>query len=111
MKATGIVRRLDDLGRVVVPKELRHTLKLKEGDAVELYTSEDTICIKKYYDSCSCCGESGVKLVNPFNPNKRGFTTYPEPPDFFLCEKCIKRIKNVFSERGETILNEILTKE
>lgn len=111
MKATGIVRRLDDLGRVVVPRELRHTLKLKEGDAIEFYTSGDTICIKKYYDSCSCCGASEVKLVNPFNPNKRGFTTYPEPPDFFLCEKCIKRIKNVFSERGETVLNEILTKE
>lgn len=111
MKATGIVRRLDYLGRIVVPKELRRTFKLKEDDAIEFYTSGDAICIKKYYNSCSCCGASEVKLVNPFNPNNEEFTTYPEPPDFFLCEKCIKRIKNAFSERGETVLNEILAKE
>lgn len=90
MKATGIVRRLDDLGRVVVPKELRHTLKLKEGDAVEFYTSGDTICIKKYYDSCSCCGASGVKLVNPFNPNKKGLL----PILNRLISSCVKSVLN-----------------
>lgn len=49
MKATGIVRRIDDLGRVVVPKELRDTLKISEGDTIEIFTAEDgEIVLKKY---------------------------------------------------------------
>lgn len=49
MKATGIVRRIDDLGRVVVPKEIRRTLKIREGDPVEIYTEkEGEIILKKY---------------------------------------------------------------
>lgn len=48
MKATGIVRRIDDLGRVVVPKEIRNTLGIKEGDPLELYVDGDVICFKKY---------------------------------------------------------------
>ena len=41
MKATGIVRRIDDLGRVVVPKEIRRTLKIREGDPIEIFTEKD----------------------------------------------------------------------
>ncbi|MDD2430495.1 MAG: stage V sporulation T C-terminal domain-containing protein [Firmicutes bacterium] len=49
MKATGIVRRIDDLGRVVVPKELRDSLKITEGDTIEIFTAEDgEIVLKKY---------------------------------------------------------------
>jgi stage V sporulation protein T len=48
MKATGIVRRVDDLGRVVIPKEIRQTLKIREGDPLELWLDKDTICFKKY---------------------------------------------------------------
>ena len=49
MKATGIVRRIDDLGRVVVPKEIRRTLKIREGDPLEIYTDhEGEIVLKKY---------------------------------------------------------------
>ena len=48
MKATGIIRRVDDLGRVVIPKEIRRTLRIKEGDPLELFTSEDGIIFKKY---------------------------------------------------------------
>lgn len=40
MKATGIVRRIDDLGRVVIPKEIRHTLAIREGDPLEIYTTD-----------------------------------------------------------------------
>ena len=40
MKATGIVRRIDDLGRVVIPKEIRRTLKIREGEAMEIFTSD-----------------------------------------------------------------------
>lgn len=49
MKATGIVRRIDDLGRVVIPKEIRRTMRIKEGDPLEIYTnSEGEVIFKKY---------------------------------------------------------------
>lgn len=49
MKATGIVRRIDDLGRVVIPKEIRRTLRIREGDSLEIYTDrEGEIILKKY---------------------------------------------------------------
>lgn len=49
MKATGIVRRVDDLGRVVIPKEIRRTLKIREGDPLEIYTEKDGgVIFRKY---------------------------------------------------------------
>lgn len=48
MKATGIVRRIDDLGRVVVPKEIRRTMRIKEGDPLEIFTNDGEIILKKY---------------------------------------------------------------
>lgn len=48
MKATGIIRRVDDLGRVVIPKEIRRTLKIREGDPLEIYTERDAVVFKKY---------------------------------------------------------------
>ena len=57
MKATGIVRRIDDLGRVVVPKEIRRTLRIREGDPLEIFTDKDgEIILKKY----SPIGELGT---------------------------------------------------
>ena len=49
MKATGIVRRIDELGRVVIPKEIRRTLRIREGDPLEIFTENDGgIVLKKY---------------------------------------------------------------
>lgn len=49
MKATGIVRRIDDLGRVVIPKEIRRTLRIREGDPLEIFTDrEGQVILKKY---------------------------------------------------------------
>ena len=49
MKATGIVRRIDDLGRVVIPKEIRRTMRIREGDPLEIYTDKDgEVIVKKY---------------------------------------------------------------
>ena len=48
MKATGIVRRIDELGRVVIPKEIRRTLRIKEGDPLEIFTDHDELMLKKY---------------------------------------------------------------
>ncbi len=49
MKATGIVRRIDDLGRVVIPKEIRRNLKIREGDPLEIFIEDDNcVCFKRY---------------------------------------------------------------
>ena len=61
MKATGIVRRIDDLGRVVIPKELRRTLRIREGDPLEIYTTSDGEVIFKKY---SPIGELGDFAAN-----------------------------------------------
>lgn len=48
MRATGIVRRIDDLGRVVIPKEIRRTMKIREGDPLEIFLQDGMVCFKKY---------------------------------------------------------------
>lgn len=48
MKTTGVVRRIDDLGRIVIPKEIRKTLRIKDGESVEIYLDSDNIVLKKY---------------------------------------------------------------
>ena len=48
MRATGIVRRIDDLGRVVIPKEIRRTMNIKEGDPLEIYIDGKFVCFKRY---------------------------------------------------------------
>lgn len=51
MKPTGIVRRIDDLGRIVIPKEIRRTCNLREGDPMELYLGEDSQIVLRKYDT------------------------------------------------------------
>ena len=48
MKATGIIRRIDDLGRVVIPREIRRSLKIREGDPLEILIEKNCVCFKKY---------------------------------------------------------------
>lgn len=56
MKSTGIVRKIDDLGRVVLPIELRRQLDLDKDAALEIYVDEDRIMLKKYQPACLFCG-------------------------------------------------------
>lgn len=56
MKSTGIVRRIDTLGRIVIPKELRRILGIGEEDPVEIYTEGDLIILRKYNPGCAICG-------------------------------------------------------
>lgn len=58
MKSTGIVRRVDELGRVVIPIELRRTLGIEEKDALEIYVDEERIVLKKYQPACVFCGNA-----------------------------------------------------
>lgn len=78
MKATGIVRKVDNLGRIVVPKELRNTLNIQEGSPLEIYTDDGQIILKKYEPDCIFCGEvEGV--VNWKGKN--------------ICKKCLHELR------------------
>jgi len=63
MKATGIVRRIDDLGRVVIPKEIRRTLRIREGDPLEIFTDRDGEVILKKYSPISELGQFAKEYV------------------------------------------------
>lgn len=57
MKSTGVVRKIDDLGRVVIPKELRKTLELNPQDALEIFVDGNRIILSKYVPGCIFCTE------------------------------------------------------
>lgn len=77
MKATGIVRRIDELGRIVVPKELRRTLDIAEGDPIEIFVVGREIVLKKYAPGCTFCGS--VDNVKSFR-------------DKLVCSECAKAV-------------------
>ena len=58
MKSTGIVRKIDDLGRIVLPIELRRTLEVSERDPLEIFIEDNTIILKKYQPACIFCGNA-----------------------------------------------------
>ena len=58
MKSTGIVRKVDELGRIVLPIELRRTFDISEKDALEIYVDGNSIVLKKYEPSCIFCGNA-----------------------------------------------------
>lgn len=64
MKATGIVRRIDDLGRVVIPKEIRRTMRIREGDPLEIYTSNDGEVIFKKYSAINEMYENASQVAD-----------------------------------------------
>lgn len=61
MKSIGVVRKLDQLGRIVLPKELRDNLEFVENQPLEIYIKEDLIILKKYKPGCYCCGNLEVE--------------------------------------------------
>lgn len=64
MKATGIIRRVDDLGRVVIPKEIRRTMGIKEGEPLEIYIEgRDMVCFRKYEHNLAHEAESLLENV------------------------------------------------
>ena len=67
MKATGIVRRIDDLGRIVIPKEIRRTLRIHEGDSLEIYTDSDGMVIFKKYSPIGELSEFVLQYADSLN--------------------------------------------
>lgn len=78
MKSTGVVRRVDNLGRIVFPIELRRALDIKERDAMEIYTEGEQIILKKYEPACVFCGEA--KDVTNFKGKN-------------ICKSCLKDLR------------------
>ena len=89
MKATEIVRKVDQLGRIVLPKELRRTYKLDVGDGIEIYTEADMVVLKKYKPSCIFCGES--RDVSDYRGKK-------------ICADCLEEMKGEDIKSAEIFL-------
>ena len=71
MKATGIVRRVDDLGRVVIPKEIRRQLRIKEGDPLEIFLEGNKVCFEKYSPIDAENWEAAFRIAKVMLPNNK----------------------------------------
>ena len=78
MKSTGVVRRLDKVGRIVFPVELRKALDIEEKDALEIYVDGEQIILKKYEPACIFCGDAR-DVVNYKGKN--------------ICKNCMEELK------------------
>lgn len=83
MKSTGVVRRVDDLGRIVLPIELRRNFNINDKDSLEIYVENDTIVLKKYEPACIFCGEVN-NVINFHGKN--------------VCPKCINDLQQMLSK-------------
>ena len=80
MKSTGIVRKMDELGRVVIPIEIRNQFNIMEKDPIEIYVDGSTIVLRKYEPNCIFCGNT-ENLIN-YN-------------DKLICKECSKKISKI----------------
>lgn len=82
MKPTGIIRRIDDLGRVVIPKEIRRTMKIREGDPLEIYLTEGCVCFRKYSainEQTLTASVSAVKALKMYGVRSEVYNMDGEP--------------------------------
>ena len=80
MKSTGVVRKLDELGRIVIPIELRRVMGIGKRDTLEIFTEDDKIILKKYHPSCVFCNDA------------RDVVFYK---DQMICKRCLNEIKSL----------------
>lgn len=91
MKNTGVSRRLDKLGRYVIPMEIRKNLDIKEKDILEVYTEGNKIVLKKVQESCTFCGNKDeLQEIN----------------DKYVCKNCVKKLWEVMNNGNKTNKNE-----
>lgn len=79
MKATGIIRRVDELGRIVLPIELRRNLDIAEKDELEIFLQDDTVVLRKYEPTCIFCG-AAEKLITFRNK--------------VICRNCVRSLQD-----------------
>lgn len=81
MKATGIIRPVDSMGRIVIPKEIRKILQVQENrDSLEIYVEDDMIILKKHRPTCFLCGKIGECV---------------ELNDYIVCTHCIDKLNAI----------------
>ena len=80
MKSTGVVRKLDDLGRIVIPIELRRTMDIGLRDTLEIFVEDEKIILQKYHPACIFCNDATD--VVEFEGRK-------------VCRKCLGKLKNL----------------
>lgn len=80
MKSTGIIRKLDELGRVVIPIELRNKFNISERDPIEIYVDGTNIILKKYESNCIFC--ESTKNLNEYKGKQ-------------ICTTCLKKLNNL----------------
>lgn len=78
MKSTGIIRKVDDLGRIVLPIELRRTLDIAERDELEIFMENDRIVLQKYEPACIFCGS--FRNITAFNRKN-------------ICSDCVEKLR------------------
>lgn len=81
MKSTGVVRKVDELGRIVLPIEIRKTLDIQQKDAIEIFIDENKIILQKYQPACIFCNQ--IDNIVYFNGKR-------------VCASCIEKMKNHF---------------
>ena len=80
MKSTGIVRRVDELGRIVLPVELRRTMGIGEKDMLEIFVEDSSIILKKYENTCIFCGRAEEMAI--FHGR-------------YICPKCLREMQEL----------------
>lgn len=98
MKATGIVRRIDDLGRIVIPKEIRRTLHIRETDPLEIFTGQEGEIILKKYSPVGELGDSARQVADVLAQTKRPDRLYFLRPGFY--NRRIRQIQKRTDESG-----------
>lgn len=71
MKATGIVRRIDDLGRIVIPKEIRRQMRIREGDSLEIFLDGNKVCFERYNSIDTEKWETALRIAKIMLPNTK----------------------------------------
>ncbi|MDF2881704.1 MAG: stage sporulation protein [Clostridiaceae bacterium] len=79
MKATGIVRNIDELGRLVIPMELRKTMEITQNTPIEIFTEGNSIILKKYGKKCEFCAEEDLSKLSDFKGKN-------------ICKSCLSEI-------------------
>ncbi|EXX86317.1 stage V sporulation protein T [Paenibacillus darwinianus] len=117
MKATGIVRRIDDLGRVVIPKEIRRTLRIREGDPLEIFVDRDGEVILKKYSPIGELGDFAKEYAESLNESTNHMTLICDRDTFIavagvskkefldksvgqVLEQCMENRKTLFEPGG-----------
>ncbi len=113
MKSTGVIRRIDELGRIVIPKEIRRNLGIRNGENIEIFTEKDDIILKKYYhmSSLTDLAKSLCEIIySEFNykiiiTDRDKVIAANEQDIAFINKKIAKQYQAILDERETRILN------